>query len=268
MVSASAASRWAGSSTTGSSSAPCLPALTTCPPPTIASIRLFRKGEPDWGGHLADELERHGRAARREHDRGGDRGADGGIDRRACRRPRVTCSRLRAICDKYGILAHPGRGDHRVRPIGPRVCGRALRRACPIMMTFAKGVTSGSAPMGGVIVRKGIYDAFMRGPEHVAELFHGYTYSAHPLACAAGLASARPVSRRASCSSRAASARAASGPTPQWGSKDLPNVLDIRCCRSDGRHRPGLATRRGGPACLRSDGARFHQTEFGDQDHG
>ena len=56
------------------------------------------------------------------------------------------------------------------------------------MITFAKGVTSGTVPMGGVIVRKGIYDAFMRGPEHVIELFHGYTYSAHPLACAAGLA--------------------------------------------------------------------------------
>ena len=56
------------------------------------------------------------------------------------------------------------------------------------MITFAKGVTSGTVPMAGVIVRKGIYDAFMRGPEHVIELFHGYTYSAHPLACAAGIA--------------------------------------------------------------------------------
>src|SRR5207244_8204446 len=58
----------------------------------------------------------------------------------------------------------------------------------PDMITFAKGITSGSVPMGGVIVRKPIYDAFMRGPEHAVELFHGYTYSAHPLACAAGLA--------------------------------------------------------------------------------
>src|SRR5436189_172556 len=58
----------------------------------------------------------------------------------------------------------------------------------PDMITFAKGVTSGTVPMGGVIVRNSIYDAFMRGPEHVVELFHGYTYSAHPLACAAGLA--------------------------------------------------------------------------------
>jgi beta-alanine--pyruvate transaminase len=58
----------------------------------------------------------------------------------------------------------------------------------PDMITFAKGITSGTVPMGGVIARKPIYDAFMRGPEHVVELFHGYTYSAHPLACAAALA--------------------------------------------------------------------------------
>ncbi len=56
------------------------------------------------------------------------------------------------------------------------------------MITFAKGITAGAVPMGGVIARDSIYETFMRGPEHVVELFHGYTYSAHPLACAAGLA--------------------------------------------------------------------------------
>ena len=56
------------------------------------------------------------------------------------------------------------------------------------MITFAKGITNGAAPMGGVLVRDTIHDAFMTGPEHVVELIHGYTYSAHPLACAAGLA--------------------------------------------------------------------------------
>src|SRR4051795_4561634 len=58
----------------------------------------------------------------------------------------------------------------------------------PDMLTFAKGVTNGAAPMGGVLVRDTIHDAFMTGPEHMVELTHGYTYSAHPLACAAGLA--------------------------------------------------------------------------------
>src|SRR6202790_593228 len=56
------------------------------------------------------------------------------------------------------------------------------------MIVFAKGITSGAVPMGGVIARDPISETFMRGREHVIELFHGYTYSAHPLACAAGLA--------------------------------------------------------------------------------
>jgi beta-alanine--pyruvate transaminase len=80
--------------------------------------------------------------------------------------------------------------------------------------------------MGGVVVRKGIYDAFMKGPEHVIELFHGYTYSAHPLACAAGLATLdlyrdeKLVERGRKLED--AWAKAA------MGLKGLPNVLDIR----------------------------------------
>jgi beta-alanine--pyruvate transaminase len=94
------------------------------------------------------------------------------------------------------------------------------------MITFAKGITSGSVPMGGVVVRKGIYDAFMRGPDHVIELFHGYTYSAHPLACAAGLATL-DVYRDENLFERAKKLE------PLWGQaamalRDLPNVLDIR----------------------------------------
>jgi beta-alanine--pyruvate transaminase len=56
------------------------------------------------------------------------------------------------------------------------------------MITFAKGVTNAAVPMAGVMASKRIYDAFMTGPEHLVELFHGYTYSGHPLAAAAGLA--------------------------------------------------------------------------------
>ncbi|MTV28967.1 aminotransferase class III-fold pyridoxal phosphate-dependent enzyme, partial [Nitriliruptoraceae bacterium ZYF776] len=58
----------------------------------------------------------------------------------------------------------------------------------PDMITCAKGITNGTIPMGAVILRKGIYDAFMNGPENMIELFHGYTYSGHPVACAAALA--------------------------------------------------------------------------------
>ena len=55
-------------------------------------------------------------------------------------------------------------------------------------MTVAKGISNATVPMGGVFVRKHIYDGLMNGPENVVELFHGYTYSAHPLACAAASA--------------------------------------------------------------------------------
>jgi beta-alanine--pyruvate transaminase len=96
----------------------------------------------------------------------------------------------------------------------------------PDIIVFAKGVNSGAVPMAGVIVRDGIYDAFMRGPEHVIELFHGYTYSAHPLACAAGLA-ALDLYRDEKLFERA---KAVEG---KWADavmslKELPGVLDIR----------------------------------------
>src|SRR4029077_14440934 len=80
---------------------------------------------------------------------------------------------------------------------------------------------------GGVIARAPIYQAFMRGPEHVVELFHGYTYSAHPLACAAALATLE-LYRDEDLFMRAKNLE------PIWadaamGLKGLPNVLDIRC---------------------------------------
>jgi beta-alanine--pyruvate transaminase len=56
------------------------------------------------------------------------------------------------------------------------------------MITFAKGITNAAVPMAGVLASKAVYDAFMTGPEHMVELFHGYTYSGHPLAAAAGVA--------------------------------------------------------------------------------
>ncbi|MFM7570507.1 MAG: aminotransferase class III-fold pyridoxal phosphate-dependent enzyme, partial [Betaproteobacteria bacterium] len=58
----------------------------------------------------------------------------------------------------------------------------------PDLITCAKGITNATVPMGAVFVRDEIHDAFMQGPEHLIELFHGYTYSGHPLACAAGIA--------------------------------------------------------------------------------
>ena len=96
----------------------------------------------------------------------------------------------------------------------------------PDMITFAKGITSATVPMGGAVVKRPIYDAFMRGPEHVIELFHGYTYSAHPLACAAGLATL-DLYQAEGLFERAKTLE------PVWAAavmelKGLPGVLDIR----------------------------------------
>ena len=139
--------------------------------------------------------------------------------------PKGYLKRLRAICDKHGILLI---FDEVITGYGRLGYAFAAERygVIPDMITFAKGITSGSVPMGGVIVRKGIYDAFMKGPEHVIELFHGYTYSAHPLACAAGLATL-DLYRDEDLFERARKLE------PVWaqaamGLKGLPNVLDIR----------------------------------------
>ena len=95
--------------------------------------------------------------------------------------------RLREICDAHGILlifdeviAAFGR---LAKPFGAQRLG-----VMPDIITIAKGLTNGVIPMGGVLVRDSVYDAFMQGPESMIELFHGYTYSGHPVAAAAGLA--------------------------------------------------------------------------------
>lgn len=148
--------------------------------------QAFSKGEPEWGAERAEALE----SIVALHDAQTIAavivepmaGSTGGLPA-----PKGYLKRLREICDKYGILLI---FDEVITGFGRLGFPFAAERygVVPDMITFAKGVTSGSVPMGGVIVRKHIYDAFMNGPEHVIELFHGYTYSGHPLACAASLA--------------------------------------------------------------------------------
>jgi beta-alanine--pyruvate transaminase len=148
--------------------------------------QAFSKGEPEWGAHLADDLERlvalHDASTIAAVIVEPMAGSTGVLPA-----PKGYLERLRALCDKYGLLLI---FDEVITGFGRLGFAFAAERygVVPDMITFAKGVTSGTVPMGGVIVRKGIYDAFMRGPEHMIELFHGYTYSAHPLAVAAGLA--------------------------------------------------------------------------------
>jgi beta-alanine--pyruvate transaminase len=187
--------------------------------------QAFTKGEPEWGGHLADALE--GIVAL--HDASTIAavivepmaGSTGVLPA-----PKGYLQKLRAICDKYGILLI---FDEVITGFGRLGFAFAAERygVMPDMMTFAKGVTSGAVPMGGVIVRKPIYDAFMKGPDHAIELFHGYTYSGHPLACAAGIATLDTY-RDEKLFERARALE------PKWCDalmtlKGLPNVLDIRC---------------------------------------
>ncbi len=148
--------------------------------------QAFSRGEPEWGAHLADDLERivalHDASTIAAVIVEPMAGSTGVLPA-----PKGYLKRLREICDKHGILLI---FDEVITGFGRLGFAFAAERygVVPDMITFAKGVTSGTVPMGGVIVRGEIHDAFMQGPEHVIELFHGYTYSAHPLAVAAALA--------------------------------------------------------------------------------
>jgi beta-alanine--pyruvate transaminase len=101
--------------------------------------------------------------------------------------PQGYLKRLREICDKHGILLI---FDEVITGFGRVGNAFAAQRfdVAPDMITAAKGLTNGCVPMGAVFVADKIHEAFMHGPENVIELFHGYTYSGHPLACAAALA--------------------------------------------------------------------------------
>jgi beta-alanine--pyruvate transaminase len=187
--------------------------------------QAFTKGEPEWGGHLADTLETivglHDASTVAAVIVEPMAGSTGVLPA-----PKGYLKRLREICDKHGILLI---FDEVITGFGRLGHAFAAERygVIPDIITFAKGVTNGAVPMGGVVVRKGLYDAFMKGPDHAIEFFHGYTYTAHPLACAAGLATL-DVYRDERLFERAKALE------PKWCDavmtlKGLPNVLDIRC---------------------------------------
>jgi beta-alanine--pyruvate transaminase len=95
--------------------------------------------------------------------------------------------KLRDICDRHGVLLIFDEVITGFGRLGHSFAAQAFG-VTPELMTLAKGLTNGAVPMGAVLVSGSVYDAFMTGPEQAIELMHGYTYSAHPLACAAGLA--------------------------------------------------------------------------------
>ncbi|MGF1651415.1 MAG: aspartate aminotransferase family protein [Hyphomicrobiaceae bacterium] len=148
--------------------------------------QAFSAGEPEWGAHLADELE----SLVMLHDASTIAavivepvaGSTGCLPP-----PKGYLQKLREITAKHGILLI---FDEVITGFGRLGYAFAAERygVVPDMITFAKGVTNGAVPMSGVMVRGEIYEAHMSGPEYLIELFHGYTYSGHPLAAAAGLA--------------------------------------------------------------------------------
>jgi beta-alanine--pyruvate transaminase len=219
--------------------------------------QAFSTGEPDWGAHLADELERivalHDASTVAAVIVEPMAGSTGVLPP-----PKGYLQKLRAICDRHGILLI---FDEVITGFGRLGHAFAAERygVVPDMITFAKGVTSGAVPMAGVIARERIYQAFMRGPEHAIELFHGYTYSAHPLACAAGLAALdlyrdeKLFERTQKLESRFADAA--------MSLKGLPGVLDIRTIGLTAGI--DLASRPGAPG-LRGYEAMEHA--FGEED--
>ena len=139
--------------------------------------------------------------------------------------PKGYLERLRAICDKHGMLlifdeviTGFGRTGN---PFAAQTFG-----VTPDLITSAKGLTNGAVPMGAVICKQGVYDAFMQGPEHLIEFFHGYTYSAHPLACAAGLATLETYADEGLLT-RAQTIQGSFADAVH-SLKGLPNVIDIR----------------------------------------
>ena len=146
----------------------------------------FSRGLPHWGMHLANELERlialHDASTIAAVIVEPISGSAGVI-----LPPVGYLKRLREICDKHDILLIFDEVITGFGRIGKPFAAQAFE-VTPDLMTTAKGLTNGAIPMGAVFAQRKIYDAFMQGPENAIELFHGYTYSAHPAACAAALA--------------------------------------------------------------------------------
>jgi beta-alanine--pyruvate transaminase len=139
--------------------------------------------------------------------------------------PRGYLRRLREICDTHGILLIFDEVITGFGRLGEPFAGHAFD-VIPDVLTCAKGMTNGAVPMGAAVVREGIYEAFMAGPENQIEFSHGYTYSAHPLACAAGLATL-DVYRDQNLFARVAAL------APVWEGaihslREAPHVADIR----------------------------------------
>ncbi|MFZ6674897.1 aspartate aminotransferase family protein [Undibacterium sp. Xuan67W] len=200
-----------------------LPGVDHLPHTHNLEKNAFTRGEPEYGAHLADELERlvalHDAstiAAVIVEPLAGSTGV--------LVPPKGYLKRLRELCTKHGILLI---FDEVITGFGRLTTPFAFDYfdVEPDLVTVAKGLTNGVVPMGAVFSKQHIYDAFMQGPAGI-ELFHGYTYSGHPLACAAALASLDIFEEQKVLEH-------ARGMTEYWADavhslKGLPHVIDLR----------------------------------------
>ncbi|MEN3164274.1 aspartate aminotransferase family protein [Tistrella mobilis] len=184
----------------------------------------FSWGQPEHGAELADDLERlvalHDASTIAAVIVEPIAGSTGVLIP-----PKGYLTRLREICDRHGILLI---FDEVICGFGRtgKAFGADSFEVTPDLMTTAKGITNGAVPMGAVFAKKEIYDTFMTGPEHLIEFFHGYTYSGHPLACAAALATL-DIYAEEKLFDRAANLSEYFGKAAH-ALRDLPNVIDIR----------------------------------------
>lgn len=186
--------------------------------------QAFSVGEPEWGLETLDELVRiiglHDASTIAAVIVEPVAGSTGCIPP-----PKGYLQKLRQITEQHGILLI---FDEVITGFGRLGYPFASERygIVPDMITFAKGVTNGSVPMSGVMVRKPVYEAHMQGPEHMIELFHGYTYSGHPLAVAAGIATLNLYKDEGLFEKARANEKAFAD--AMMSLKGLPNVADIR----------------------------------------
>ena len=201
-----------------------LPQVDHLPHTHDLAHNAFSRGQPGWGAQLADALEQL------IDSRGGKTIAAVIVEPMAGSTgvlvpPKGYLEKLRAICDAHGILLI---FDEVITGFGRLGApfGATYFHVQPDMMTVAKGITNGAVPMGAVVVRRGIYDAVVNATESGIEFFHGYTYSGHPLAASAGIATL-DLYREEGLFERAASL------APLWEQavhslRGVPHVIDVR----------------------------------------
>ncbi|OLP46280.1 aspartate aminotransferase family protein [Rhizobium oryziradicis] len=184
----------------------------------------YVKGQPEYGMELADDLERmvalHGAETIAACIVEPVAGSTGVLPP-----PKGYLERLLAICSKHGILLIFDEVITGFGRLGSPFAANYFN-ITPDLITTAKGITNGSIPMGAVFAARKVHDALMHGPDGQIELFHGYTYSGHPTACAAGIATL-DIYRDESLLTRAADVQDA------WHDaihslKGVPHIIDIR----------------------------------------